>query len=355
MVVPDAGGNVQPSLRIGRALTDRDHQVIVLGHEQLRAASTAVDLSFEPFIEARTWRPVHERPGIRTLLGWLALATDRGIGRDLQRVARAWSPDLVVVDCMVPAVLPVAHKLGVPTAIIMHTVQRYWGDQWSRTSPMGMWLRFQRLHPARHCPDLTIVTTLPVLDPGPAVLPRSKQSGPILGQLGEQSSRDSALPILVSLSTITYPDQRDVLQRILNAIASLPIRAVVTNPTGLQNLHVPPNAHLEQFMPHAEVMPHVRAVVSHGGHGTAMMALAHGLPVLVVPLTQHADHELVGRAIDAAGVGKIVHKHSDTASLLAAINATLAIDAPPIRHLADTLRSTDGATLAAEAMESLLA
>lgn len=353
MVVPDAGGNVQPSMRIGRALADRGHRLTILGHESLRAASTAADLAFEPFVEARAWRPVHDRPGTRTLLGWLALASDRGIGRDLQRVAQAGSPDLVVVDCMIPAVLPVVRKLGVPVSMIMHTVQEYWRNQWSPISPMGSWLRLRRLHPARYSPDLTVVTTLPAFDPGPAVLPRSVQVGPILGRLGERSSRDSSLPVLVSLSTITYPDQRAVLQHILDAVATLPIEALVTNPTGLQDLRVPANARIERFVPHDEVMPNVSAVICHGGHGTTMMALAHGLPVLVVPLTRHADHELVGRALDDAGAGTMVPKNSSTAEFAAGISATLGISPGRLDGLSETLRSNDGAATAAETIERL--
>lgn len=350
MVVPDAGGNVQPSLQIGRALADRGHRLTVLGHERLRPPSSAAGLSFEPFVEARPWRPVHDRPGNRTLLGWLALASDRGIGRDLQRIARACSPDLVVVDCMIPAALPAAHRLGVPVAMIMHTVQEYWRDQWSPTSPMGTWLRLQRLHPARHCPDLTVVTTLPAVDPGPPLLPRSIQVGPILGRLGKLSSRDPGLPVLVSLSTISYPDQREVLQRILDSLGTLAIRALVTNPTGLQDLRVPTNVRVEPYLPHDEVMPNVGAVISHGGHGTTMMALAHGLPVLAVPLTRHADHGLVGRAVDDAGVGKVVDKHSDTIAFATAINETLMIGSHRIRPMAEALRSSDAAAAAADAI-----
>jgi UDP:flavonoid glycosyltransferase YjiC (YdhE family) len=353
MVIPEAGGNVHPSLRIGRALAGRGHQVTVLGHEQLRSAATAASLTFEPFVEARAWQPVHDRTGPRTLLGWLALASDRGIGRDLQRVARACAPDIVVVDCMIPAALPVALQRGVPTAMIMHTLQEYWRDQWSWTSPMGAWLRLQRRHPTMHCPDLTVVTTLPALDPGPAPLPRSIRVGPILGRLGEPSRRDSALPVLVSLSTISYPDQHDVLQRILETVATLPIQALVTNPTGLQNLRVPPNARVEPFLPHEEVMSKVRAVICHGGHGTTMMALAHGLPVLVVPLTRHADHELVGRTVEKAGVGRMIHKGSDTAALAGGITETLAIDPHRIQSVANILRSSDGALAAAQAIERL--
>lgn len=354
MVVPDAGGNVQPMLRIGTALADRGHQVAVLGHEQLREAASAARLAFEPFVDARPWQPVHDRPGTRTLLAWLALASDRGIGRDLGRIARTRSPGVVVVDCMIPAALPSAKQTGIPVAMVLHTVQAYWREQWSRTSPMGWWLRLHRLHPAGNGPDLTLVATLADVDSGPALLPRSVQVGPILGCLGELPSGDESLPVLVSLSTISYPDQRQVLQRILDAIATLPVRAVVMNPTSLRDLNVPRNAQVESFVPHAEIMPKVRAVICHGGHGTTMMALAHALPVLVVPLTRHADHELVGRAVGDAGLGKVVGKQADVPALADAINETLAIDRRRIHRVAEMVRSSNGARAAAEAIESLV-
>jgi UDP:flavonoid glycosyltransferase YjiC (YdhE family) len=238
--------------------------------------------------------------------------------------------------------------------MIMHTMQRYWRDQWSLRSPMGWWLRFQRLHPARRRPDLAVVTTLRDLDRGPEALPCSVQVGPILGPLGAPSSCDRKLPVLVSFSTISYPDQQQVVQRVLYALARLPVRAVVTNPTGLERLTIPPNVRVQPFVPHDELMPNVRAVICHGGHGTTMMALAHGLPVLVVPLTRHADHELVGQMVEEAGVGTMRPKHSDTAVLAAAITRLLAVDPQRIERVQHALRSTDSATAAARSLERLL-
>jgi len=100
-------------------------------------------------------------------------------------------------------------------------------------------------------------------------------------------------------------------------------------------------------------MPNVRAVICHGGHGTTMMALAHGLPVLVVPLTRHADHELVGRMVEEAGVGTMLSKHSDSAALAAGITGILAVDPQRIRRVQRALRSTDSAAVAARAIERL--
>ncbi len=50
---------------------------------------------------------------------------------------------------------------------------------------------------------------------------------------------------------------------------------------------VPEHIRLERFVPQAFVLPRCAAVVSHGGSGTTLGALAHGLPLLLVP--QGAD------------------------------------------------------------------
>ncbi len=65
---------------------------------------------------------------------------------------------------------------------------------------------------------------------------------------------------------------------------------------------VPAHVRVERFVPQAHVLPRCSAVVTHAGSGTTLGALAHGLPLLLVP--QGADQfdnaarcERVGAAI----------------------------------------------------------
>jgi UDP-glucoronosyl/UDP-glucosyl transferase len=46
----------------------------------------------------------------------------------------------------------------------------------------------------------------------------------------------------------------------------------------------PPNVVVTAFVPHARGFPHVAAIVSQCGHGTVMKALAHGIPLVCLPL-----------------------------------------------------------------------
>lgn len=45
----------------------------------------------------------------------------------------------------------------------------------------------------------------------------------------------------------------------------------------------PPNVHVERYLPQSLLLPRCDAVVAHGGSGTTLAALAHGLPLLVLP------------------------------------------------------------------------
>jgi UDP:flavonoid glycosyltransferase YjiC (YdhE family) len=46
----------------------------------------------------------------------------------------------------------------------------------------------------------------------------------------------------------------------------------------------PPHVVVTEFVPHARGFPHVATIVSQGGHGTVMKALAHGIPLVCLPL-----------------------------------------------------------------------
>ncbi|MGH9279631.1 MAG: glycosyltransferase [Acidimicrobiales bacterium] len=45
----------------------------------------------------------------------------------------------------------------------------------------------------------------------------------------------------------------------------------------------PPNVHVERYLPQSQLFPRCDAVVTHGGSGTLLAALAHGLPLLLLP------------------------------------------------------------------------
>jgi UDP:flavonoid glycosyltransferase YjiC (YdhE family) len=69
------------------------------------------------------------------------------------------------------------------------------------------------------------------------------------------------------------------------------------------------------------VLPLASAVLCHGGHGTVMKALAHGLPVVVLPFGR--DQKDNGARIEAAGAGLALSPGSGPARIAAAIRRVL--------------------------------
>jgi MGT family glycosyltransferase len=46
----------------------------------------------------------------------------------------------------------------------------------------------------------------------------------------------------------------------------------------------PPNVHVEGYIPQSLLLPYCSMVVSHAGAGSVVGALAHGLPMVLIPL-----------------------------------------------------------------------
>lgn len=91
----------------------------------------------------------------------------------------------------------------------------------------------------------------------------------------------------------------------LEALADVPVRVLMTSGAAGHRMSlqpVPANAHIEQWWPQADVMPHAASVVGHGGFGTTMVALAAGVPQVVVPLFAF-DQQINAERVAAIGAG----------------------------------------------------
>ena len=128
----------------------------------------------------------------------------------------------------------------------------------------------------------------------PAELPETfRYVGPQLDELSWAErwespwAEDDRRPLaLVSFST-TCQNQASTVQRVAAAAALLPMRAVVTLGPNLSAQDVQPRSeaiHVCRSAPHGAVMRHASVAVTHGGHGTTMRALAHRLPILIMPM-----------------------------------------------------------------------
>jgi len=86
-------------------------------------------------------------------------------------------------------------------------------------------------------------------------------------------------------------------------LGSLDVRVLLTLGRDLELGPVPPNVHVEHWVPQADILGHAEAVVCHGGSGTTLGALAYGVPLVISPL--FADQPLNAVAVALAGAGAV--------------------------------------------------
>lgn len=89
---------------------------------------------------------------------------------------------------------------------------------------------------------------------------------------------------LVSISTEAQKDGA-IIETAIEALADEPGSLICTTAAEApdQFSAATDTVRITRFLPHAEVMPHVDCVVTHGGMGTVQRALAAGVPLCVVP------------------------------------------------------------------------
>jgi UDP:flavonoid glycosyltransferase YjiC (YdhE family) len=349
----DGGGNVPPATGIARELVARGHAVRFLGHQTQAERFTQEGLPFAPF---RTARPFSSRTPSSPLT-LVAVFGDAAMGRAVLAELEARPADVVVVDCLLFGVMKALREAGRPYVVLEHSFDGYFRR--AARGPLGLLLRL------RGCRALDLIdagttvlaTTLAELDRGHGAV---EHTGPVVALPEHHDPASAHEPgVLVSLSTFAFSNLLPTWQRALDAVDGLPVRVVATTGPAVDPaaLRVPDNVELHRWLPHAEVLPQVSLVVGHGGHATTMVALAHDLPLLVLPVDGKSDQPFVGQVVEAAGAGRALGRRAPAARIRTAIEELLA-DGPhreAAARLGAAVRSTPGATRGADAVETLCA
>ena len=228
---------------------------------------------------------------------------------DLFELVEQWAPDVLVHDVAEFAAPLVATSVGIPYVehsygpAIQDEVIRAAGDAtapfWTSCGlaphPLAGFYRYLYLDV---CPPSLQVHE--AVQGACRASVRSRLSHRRPRSRGWMRSRD--LPIVyITLGTV-YNHNLDVFEALLDGLRDEALNIVVT--VGRQNDpemlgRQPSNVHVHQYIPQELLLPHCAAVVTHGGAGSTLGALAFGLPLLVVP--QGADHFYNADRVVAAG------------------------------------------------------
>ena len=360
----DGGGNVPPALGIATELKGRGNTVRFLGHPHQKDAIEAAGFGFEGFRLAKPWSVLEARSGAMAPLAYAAVFTDRSMGEDLVESVRRMPTDRVVIDGLLVGAMAGAEHAGIPYSLLVHTL---YGVMYKALTagPLSLIVRAKRLNPARlyDAADRILAVTLEELDFGAhagvdytgAVLPKNASGGEDAAPIDVDAASDPI--VLVSLSTTYIDGQSEALQRILDALGGLPVRAIVTTGPALDpaDLRAPASAEVHRYAPHGPLMKRASLVISHGGHATTMLALAHDLPLLILPMNPAFDQPTIGRIIAEQKAGLTLGKKATVEEIRAAVELLLP---NPSRYrkgasrLGALVRSRNGAVVAADLVEA---
>jgi MGT family glycosyltransferase len=128
--------------------------------------------------------------------------------------------------------------------------------------------------------------------------------------------------VLVSFST-TFQNHVEVLQRVIDALDRFSVRVVATLGPALASDAVRPaaNTQVVSSAPHDQLMREAALVVTHGGHGTVINALAHGAPLLVIP--HGRDQNDIAARVTAREAGLRLTASATTEEITAAVDLLL--------------------------------
>ena len=154
---------------------------------------------------------------------------------------------------------------------------------------------------------------------------------------------DDVRPLVVVSLSSTYMAQERVLARIIEGLARLDARVLVTTGPAIDpgSLLAPANTVVVRSAPHAQLFQQAAVVLTHAGMGTVTRALASGVPLVCLPMGR--DQFDVAARVVHAGAGLRLRPGVRPAAIRAAVERVM--HEPRYRAAARRL----GARMAADA------
>lgn len=294
------GGNLPPLLAAARLLAHRGHRVYVLasGSTGRKAANHGCNV----IVYRHAPDPDEATPFEEQLESVAAVVAGEKVAHDVADAINATNANLVVADCMLPAAVAAAAASGCRTVSLVHFL---YGTMRGHLLGGGRWWPelLPHLNATRHgvgldpvrselgaweTADRLLVTAPRWLDANIEYPRTILHAGP-LGVRHPPAARRRASErahVLLSFSTTVMPGDRELMERVCAAIGPLDVDATLTlgGVTGSLQITPPKNVRLLLQADHDELLPISSVVISHGGLGTVLRALAHGVPNICLPL-----------------------------------------------------------------------
>jgi UDP:flavonoid glycosyltransferase YjiC (YdhE family) len=346
-------GHLQPLLPLARAAAAAGHEVRVAGARSLAPVAeaggfplVAVEPDVVPLhVPLRALDPERELAAVG---GWYAarVAPQRAAG--LLALCAAWRPQVVVRDEIDFGAAVAAERLGIPHACVLVTAA---GSIVRREHVAAPLAALRAEHGLPPDPALAMLSRHLVLSPFPPGfrdpadppppgtrafrpdVPAPVVPPPVLARL-----RPGRPVVLVTLGTIFNTESGDLFARLLAGLGDLPVEVVATVGRGRDPAELgpqPAHVHVERYVPQDALLARCALAITHGGSGSVVGALAHGVPLVCVPLG--ADQPLNAARCAALGAGVTLDAVRLTPADVAAATRTV-LGTPGFRAAAARLR-----------------
>ena len=320
-------GHFLPLVPVARAMHAAGHDVAFAGQPAMLSAVEAA--GFAAFATGgETLRSSAER---MALLPFDAAREDRAV-RDgfAGRVARdraaalldlcgRWRPDLVVCDELDFGAMVAAERLGLPHASVLVIAAGALVRPALVAEPLNALRATYGLAPD---PQMTMLHRHLVLSPVPPSFRDPAHPLPATARLirpavldavdGPAPSWLAGLPpdrptVYFTLGTVFHLESGDLFERALAGLRDLPANLVVTVGREIDPVDFGPqpgHVRIERYVPQPLLLPRCDLMVCHAGSGSVTGALAHGVPMVLLPIG--ADQPANAGRCAALGVGRVL-------------------------------------------------
>jgi UDP:flavonoid glycosyltransferase YjiC (YdhE family) len=348
LVVEGTRGDVYPLLTLGEALRAAGHSIRMCAPPDFREATESRGIEFRP-VGIRVRDFLTERAGVVARGGLAALREFDRYGETALAAQFAAIPEAtrdadLILGAGVQFAGPSAAELhGVPYRFVVYCPalleSREHAPPLLPTGPLPVWVNrvlwramkvawnrgigrhLNRQRAALGLPPVAdtyrhLLSSRPILAVDVPLAPApddefvSAQQIPCLHPLAgealpeklEHFLKDGEPPVYLGFGSMPDPDPEATTGRVLDALDSLGLRAVVSQGwAGLAAGALPANVFATGPVSHAALFPRTSVVVHHGGAGTTTTAARAGVPQIVVP--HLLDQYYWGRRVSELGLG----------------------------------------------------
>jgi UDP:flavonoid glycosyltransferase YjiC (YdhE family) len=321
-------GHFLPLVPLARAAEAAGHVVAFGGQPGMlatieAAGFTAYDTGGETLLVTAERMPllaVDMERELEAVRGF-ARRTARARAAAVFHLCQEWRPDVLVCDEMDFGALVAAERVGIPyaTVVCIGSGSFVWPELVAE--PLD---ELRAEHGLPPDPNVSMLGRYLVLSPFPPSFRDPANPLPSTGHAIRPVAVDAAAEpawlaeltaptVYFTLGTIFNLESGDLFERVLSGLRELPANVVVTVGRELDPRVLgpqPANVRVEQYVPQSLLLPHCDLVVSHGGSGSVAGALAHGLPMVLLPIG--ADQPLNAARCEALHVARVLDAPSVT-------------------------------------------